>query len=634
MIEAYAVGARALGVLASAYLVGIPLFLLLAGQPPPAVRAWERALLRRLPFAALLLAVALAAALHAQACAVADGMASLALSAELARHTGSGRLTSLRIGLALLALAPALAAALLPRARVMRLLAVLLLAMGTTALSPLSGHAAGTEAPTRLVGLHMLHLLALGAWLGGLPAWITLARAAAHHADATTRDFAARAVQRYSRLALLCMLAIIASGVLLALAFVADQGDLLGTAYGLLLCAKLVLLGCVLAIAHTLRKRFLPSLHRCAMAAPWPDAARRVARELGLALLILGLGAALAQTPPAIHAQPHWWLPFRLSFEAGWQDPQARLAMLLGAAVLAFALPLSVLARSRRWRTGALPGAFAGLAGVAWGLAVPAWPESFLRAPVPYLTLSIEQGRQAFEAHCTGCHGSGGLGDGPLAVSLDKPPANLSEPHTALHAAGDLYSWLTHGMPGGPMPGFAGRLDEERRWDLVNFLRVFSQGFQARVLAPRIVPGRPWLGAPNFYYRTAAGAHAELKDLRGKCAVLLVFTMPRDARSLARLARLHDEAGDTLVVLAPQGDDVWQAYQFLTRTLTDRGVPDRLGMPRRHAEFLVDRFGYIRARWIPAEAPASWAAPLDVISEVARLASEPQILPPPDLHLH
>ena len=638
MIEAYAAGARALAVLASAHLIGVTLFSLRAGALPvaEALQVWNRSLLRTLPFAALLLCIALPAVLHAQACSVAGGWASPDLVQQLARSTAYGHWWCLRGLSAVLALFAASAAIASPAVlRTGALIGTLFAAATTLALAPMTGHAAGTEQVRWLVPLHMAHLLALTAWLGALPAWIGLARVAAREPDRRVRDFAAQAFERFSRLAMASMVLIVGTGAVLASQFIDDQGDLLGTRYGLLLCAKVIALALVLRIADAVRRRVLPQLRASEPAVAFAEGSRWVRLEGWAALGLLCLGAGLAQTVPAIHDQPFWWLPVRLSFEAGWADPATRVAIWLGAALIVFAAALIAPMRRSRALHVAVPAiAVAGLATALWGLSVQAFPDTFLRPPVPYLSLSIDQGRSAFEANCTACHGSGGLGDGPLGKTMRKPPANLSEPHTALHTPGDMYWWFTHGMPTGPMPGFAGVLDDEQRWDLVNFLRVFSQGFQARVLGPRIVPGNPWLGAPDFYYQPGDGSSAQLKDLRGVSAALVVFAVTEDAHSIARLEALRREGDASFKLIAPQGEDVWQAYQFLTRTLADRGSGDRIGMPRRHVEFLIDRFGYIRARWIPSDEAAPWATTFDVKAEAARLASEPQILPPPDLHLH
>lgn len=628
MIEALAVGARALGVLATAHLIGSGLFLVLAGgrDAAPTLRAWQGDWQRRLVPAAILLIGALIASLWAQAAALGGGEGQgLALMTRLARDSAYGHVWLTRLAVAAALLGVCLAA--------LRWHAALVPATGlattVAALSALSAHAAGTERAPLLMALHVVHLVSLSAWFGGLLPWISLARRAA--SESSLHASASAALQRFSRLSLACIAAVVLSGTALAWTFIDDQGDLFGTRYGLLLCAKLVLLALALAIANHLRRRWLPSL---ATRAAYADGAAYVQREAALGLAVLVLGAALAQTTPAVHDQPTWRLPFRLSLAAALDDPASTLGVQIGAFLLVLGLGLTMALRTRAARRGASVLLAVGIASSCWALAVPAFPSTFLRSPVPYLTLSISQGRQHFEAQCVACHGAGGLGDGVLAATLRKPPANLSEPHTALHTPGDMYWWFTHGMPAGPMPGFAEVLDEESRWDLVNFLRTFSQGFQARVLGPNIVPRQPWIGAPNFYYATADGGRAELKDLRGQRAALLVFTDANDPRSLDRAAEVQALESPTLAVLTPTEADVWDAYQFLTRTRADRGRADHLGMPRRHAEFLLDRFGYLRARWIPADEADGGEQAFDVRAQAEALAREPQLLPPPDLHLH
>jgi putative copper resistance protein D len=51
-------------------------------------------------------------------------------------------------------------------------------------------------------------------------------------------------------------------------------------------------------------------------------------------------------------------------------------------------------------------------------------------------------------------------------------------------------------------------------------------------------------------------------------------------------------------------------------------------------ELLIDRFGYLRARWIPSEDEPGWQDLQQIESELRRLAQEPAILPPPDEHVH
>lgn len=526
-------------------------------------------------------------------------------------------------------------------------------------LAPWGGHAAGAESPWQVLPPNVVHILAVSVWFGALPSWLLAVKAYARKDTAALPTAAlSAALRRFSQLAMGLMLLIVLTGVWLADLYIDSEGDLLGTRYGWLVVGKVSLLAFALLFANRLRSRFLPTLvmldddvvprARAALAL------RLVGVELGAASGVLLCAAWLAQTTPALHEPlPNWWLPFRWSFDATWPDSSLQVWFLGAIAALILA---GFAASWRRRETLRIPAALLAVAAasvLAWAFAVPAYPDSFRRSQVPYLTQSVASGRELFVEHCASCHGAGGLGDGVLAAKLPKPPANLSEPHTALHTAGDMYWWLTHGIPESGMPGFGTVLSEDDRWDLINFMRTFSQGFESRVMRASIVPGQAWLGAINFYIEGAPGP-TELKGYRDAHNVLLVFLGGPDAEGRARtlaVANPELQSRRTQVLAVPLGDDhlpadlpypvlragaadVWSAYELLARTVGDRGLPDRLGMDWTHAEFLIDRFGYVRARWIAQDDAVGWADPAKLYPHLDRLNAEPRLRPPPDDHIH
>lgn len=511
---------------------------------------------------------------------------------------------------------------------------------------PWSGHSAALDPPGFALAAHALHLVVTGAWLGTLPVL----------ADRLRRDATGSAVPvfaRFSPLALGLMVAIGASGAWLAIAHVARWPALLATPYGLLLLAKLAALGVVLALAAHLRARLLPALRvgrgdrRTVLT--WLGA------EIGAALLVLVLATALGQTIPAQHDAVEWWLPFRLSIDATWTEPWVP-ARVGGSAVLVIAACVLAVRQARRGRATASAVATAAVVAAAGtgiamhALAVPAYPDTYRTPSVAYQTISVARGAALFARHCASCHGASGHGDGPAARGLAIPPADLTEPHTALHTAGDIFRWITHGKPPGPMPALADRTTEDDRWDIINFLRTLAAGYQARILGERVVPGRPWLPAIDFGYGTADGGTGSLQDFRERSAVLLVFFRLPDAT--ARLAQLERErerlrtAGvevlgvpidgttpvTTLPAVADGAAETAIAWSLLRRTLTDADARDRAPLPA-HMECLVDRFGYVRARWLPREGEG-WSRIDALLREAAVLAREPRILPPPDDHVH
>jgi copper transport protein len=133
-------------------------------------------------------------------------------------------------------------------------------------------------------------------------------------------------------------------------------------------------------------------------------------------------------------------------------------------------------ARSMAWlRTGAMTlGVAAALVTGSQALvvAVNAGGDALLptRNPIAPTTESIAAGALAYEATCSGCHGVSGGGDGPIAAGLSVRPSDLST-HIPFHTDAELYAFITRGISGTPMPGFATELSPDDRWNLVNYLR-------------------------------------------------------------------------------------------------------------------------------------------------------------------
>jgi putative copper resistance protein D len=63
-----------------------------------------------------------------------------------------------------------------------------------------------------------------------------------------------------------------------------------------------------------------------------------------------------------------------------------------------------------------------------------------------------------------------------------------------------------------------------------------------------------------------------------------------------------------------------------------------LGDPPPHLEFLIDRFGYARGRWVPANMVDSqgggWRDMDFLLRQIDLINAEPQLLPSPDEHIH
>jgi copper transport protein len=95
--------------------------------------------------------------------------------------------------------------------------------------------------------------------------------------------------------------------------------------------------------------------------------------------------------------------------------------------------------------------------------------------PIPLSAESIQAGQALFSRSCAPCHGQTGKGDGPVGVTLNPRPADLTQ-HAivGIHTDAQLFEWITNGFPGSRMPAFKSALSDTERWHLVNFIRSLA----------------------------------------------------------------------------------------------------------------------------------------------------------------
>jgi putative copper resistance protein D len=137
-----------------------------------------------------------------------------------------------------------------------------------------------------LLVLDALHQVAAAVWVGGLAHLVLYA--------ARVRGNALPITQRFSRMALVAVAALVAAGVGLTLAYVGDLAAFAGTAYGVMIVSKVILFAVALAFAS--------ANFRMARAAAGPQGrlGRYVEVELGLAITVLFAAASLTSLPPAV----------------------------------------------------------------------------------------------------------------------------------------------------------------------------------------------------------------------------------------------------------------------------------------------------------------------------------------------
>ena len=156
-----------------------------------------------------------------------------------------------------------------------------------------------------------LHLLAAGAWVGGLPALAMLLATAWRQKEPRWAIVTAAAVQRFSLLGVISVSALLASGIVNSWYEVGTLNNLVVTAYGQLVVLKIVLFTAMLALACVNRFYLTPRLATA-------GTVRRLYHTslgesvLGLAaIVVVGFLGAMA---PASHAHHNAAIPKDAAF--------------------------------------------------------------------------------------------------------------------------------------------------------------------------------------------------------------------------------------------------------------------------------------------------------------------------------
>jgi putative copper resistance protein D len=673
MIEVIAALIRWLVLASNMILIGGCVFLAIAGRERAAFdNPWFACLKRTLPWLAvtlLLSLLGLLATTTAQVTGVGENAWHPGAWLDLLQKTRIGLIWMGRAALALLLAGVALFVRFSPPARWQYVLCATVAAL-TLAVGSLASHSAAGELSVISVLPYTLHIVLASVWFGGLPAFLTILFANTGTRSLEEADRSGlQTLKRFSAMALPVMIAVVATGIIVADRMIdTSYSALFATSYGWFLNAKITLLAAILVIAARARFVWMPrlSLSSDEIAASGQGLRRWVTVEVVLAAALVLAATLLANAVPAKHAViEDWPYPFRFSIDATWGQLSVMIRAWVGVLLLILAGGTTAIGRAKRWKTTwhiAIPSALAicALAVALPSFAVPAFPETYRKTPVPFDAISVANGATLFAANCVPCHGPQAKGNGVLAKTFSKKPVDLlTEPHTAMHTAGDFFYWLTHGIPEAGMPAWADKLSEEDRWDVVNFLHAISRGYQARLINPYVAPNQPYIVPQNFSYSAHDGVSGTLKDFRLKKSLLLVlFSWPESRERLDQLRLAYSIiSGGSMVVLAvPVNDpnpqdmamitanmpfpvvtqgapEIARSYALFRRTLSNPDLAGE-GTSPKHMEFLIDRYGFLRARWIPAVDGAGWTDIGTLMQQIEQLNREKEIRPPPDDHVH
>ena len=547
----------------------------------------------------------------------------------------------------------------------------------------LAGHAADDSGIARVwhLGADLLHLLAAGGWLGSLPPLVFVLWQARQPGAFAKLRIAQAATARFSTLGLVTVATLVMTGSINTWYLAGSVPALVGTPYGQVLLVKLALFAGMLALAARNRLKLTPPLLALAggptPGGPTPDGpipgdptpggprlasdpVRRLYRsamlETGMAILLLCVVGCLVNLTPGAHSEAVWPFPMTLDIDGMSDLPGVCLALLAIAACGVLGLGVAAMSLGR-WRWGLAAGSVASAVAVgAVGLGpfvVQAFPTSYARSPVRYGSLAIADGMSVYSENCAVCHGPYGYGDGPAAPSLPVRPADLTGAHLYHHGEGTLFWWVSQGVSGSPMPGFADRLSDTERWEVLAFLRAQADAERAKFMGADTEPRGPVV-APDFAFQLGHAPQETLTQQRNRFTVLLVLFS--DASSVPRLRDLDAATGEleragARVIAMPMAQDAEisgnlapalshlpiagsdpgtvAAYSLFRRTPSVERVPP---MPA-HMEFLIDRQGYLRFRWSPAYGPG-WSRVADLVKRIEALNREPPRAPVPEGHVH
>ena len=96
-----------------------------------------------------------------------------------------------------------------------------------------------------------------------------------------------------------------------------------------------------------------------------------------------------------------------------------------------------------------------------------------IKNPVNADGKSISRGKELYKVNCLLCHGEKGNGKGPISADLKVKPGNFTDKQMMqMMTDGEIFYKISKGED--LMPAWEGKLKENERWDLVNYIKTFA----------------------------------------------------------------------------------------------------------------------------------------------------------------
>lgn len=98
--------------------------------------------------------------------------------------------------------------------------------------------------------------------------------------------------------------------------------------------------------------------------------------------------------------------------------------------------------------------------------------EKNLVNPLPVTKEVLERGKKFYGIYCYACHGTMGLGDGPVVPPFPIPKS-LQTPQMLAWKDGHLFHVITKGQ--GVMPSYAEQISVNDRWAIIRYVRALQR---------------------------------------------------------------------------------------------------------------------------------------------------------------
>ena len=99
--------------------------------------------------------------------------------------------------------------------------------------------------------------------------------------------------------------------------------------------------------------------------------------------------------------------------------------------------------------------------------------EKARKNPLRFSEISVERGKKLYGTQSAMCHGDKGDGKGDLSLEMKIQPPDLSNPAVlGKRTDGELFTIIQLGSS--VMPGQSKRMNDQHKWELVNYLRAMS----------------------------------------------------------------------------------------------------------------------------------------------------------------